>query len=120
MPSGPVECPWGWKWRGPTSIAINPKRGRPSRMRVPPLLGLIAAPSIAAATLVAPTSLVAAAASGTTISLTWADSNTTETGFSVERGLDGVNFAVIGSTGINVTSYLSSGLSSGVRYYYRV
>src|SRR6266403_5117034 len=89
-------------------------------MRFLTLLALLVTPSLSVATLVAPSNLIATATSGTAIKLTWSDSNTTESGFSIERGLDGVAFGVIGSTTANVTSYSSGGLSSGVRYYYRV
>src|SRR5689334_19438411 len=89
-------------------------------MRVRFLLALIATPSISGAALVAPTNLVATATSGTSISVTWADSNTSESGFTIERSPDGATFSVVASTGINVTSYVNGGLTSGGRYYYRV
>src|ERR1051326_186042 len=89
-------------------------------MRILILLASVVTPSLSFATLVAPSSLIATATSGTSIKLTWSDSNTTESGFSIERGLDGCPFGLIGSTATNVTSYTSGGLSSGVRYYYRV
>jgi fibronectin type 3 domain-containing protein len=73
-----------------------------------------------AATLSAPYGLTATAVSGTQIALSWFDASTNEGGFGVERSLDGSNFSEIATTGANETTYTDGGLSSGVRYYYRV
>src|SRR5206468_2446784 len=77
-------------------------------------------PAVSEAGLSAPYGLAATAISGSQIALSWADSNTSESGFGVERSLDGVTFAAVATTGQNVTTYTNGGLSSGVRYYYRV
>ncbi|MDC0504115.1 M6 family metalloprotease domain-containing protein [Verrucomicrobiales bacterium] len=68
----------------------------------------------------APTNLGASAASDTRIDLSWSDNSTDETSFRIERSSDGDSFAEIGSTGANVTSYASTGLSANTTYFYRV
>ena len=67
----------------------------------------------------APTALVAGTASPGQINLTWKDV-IGETGFLVERSLDGINWSTVGSTAVGVTSYQDSGLLTGQRYIYRV
>jgi uncharacterized protein YkwD len=67
----------------------------------------------------APTGLVATGGPRQ-VSLSWADVSG-ETGYKVERSLDGVNgWAQIGTTGVNVTTYQDTGLNAGTTYYYRV
>jgi len=68
----------------------------------------------------APSNLVAATVSSSSINLTWADNSTNELGFSIERSLDGSSFAPALSAAANATSALNTGLSAGVTYYYRV
>jgi titin len=67
-----------------------------------------------------PTSLTATAVSASQINLAWTDTSNNETGFKIERSTDGVTFTQIGTAGTNAASYSSTGLSSGMRYYYRV
>ena len=56
-----------------------------------------------------------------TITLTWQDNSTDETGFKIERSLDGsTNWTEIGSTGVNVVTYQDIGLAPSTAYYYRV
>jgi hypothetical protein len=72
----------------------------------------------------APSSLtasVSATASGSAGLLHWTDNATTELGFKIERGTDGINFTPINVVGANSTSYTDPApLTSGVTYYYRV
>jgi len=68
----------------------------------------------------APSSLFASAANSSAINLSWADNSTNETGFSVERSTDGVNFSAVGGVGANVRSWASTGLAASTKYYYRV
>src|SRR5439155_1374401 len=68
----------------------------------------------------APTSLVATAASSSQINLTWTDNSTNETGFKVERSVDNTTFTQIGTVGVNVKTYASTGLTASTKYYYRV
>ena len=69
---------------------------------------------VEAASLTAPTSLAASAVSSSQITLTWVDTTKSETGFQVERSLSATSgFALIGTTGKNVTSYGDSTVGSG-------
>jgi hypothetical protein len=68
----------------------------------------------------APSELMAVAVSPTQINLAWTDNATTETGFRIERSLDGTSWAPIGTVGANVRSFSDSGLRAGTQYYYRV
>ena len=69
----------------------------------------------------APTNLTAAAAAGqtTAISLAWSDT-VGETGYAVERSVDGVNWSQIGQTGLNVTTYTDNLSFGAMRWWYRV
>jgi carboxypeptidase T len=69
-----------------------------------------------------PTNLAAAAASSSQINLTWTDSDTTESGFKIERctGAGCSDFAQIGTAGANVTSYANTGLTASTSYSYRI
>jgi len=103
------------------TIVSGAHEGRSVRVALTALLTLlILAPSAALAALSAPTGLAATAVSGSQIRLTWSDSNTSETGFAVERSLNGSSFTARATVGVNATSYTDSGLLSGVRYYYRI
>jgi hypothetical protein len=77
--------------------------------------------SVAEAALSPPSSLTAAAVLSSQINLTWVDTNTGETGYSVERSLNSTSgFVVVGTTGKDVKTYPSTGLASATTYYYRV
>jgi large repetitive protein len=68
-----------------------------------------------------PSNLAATAVSGNEIDLTWTDNATDETGFSIERKTgSGGAWAEVGTVGANVTSYASTGLTSGTTYYFRL
>jgi len=72
----------------------------------------------------APTSLVAMAASSSTINLTWTSNSTNETGFHVERAHDSGGgpgtFVQVGSVGASETTYPDTGLTASTTYWYRV
>jgi titin len=87
--------------------------------------GSSAASSVAGATTLpnppaAPSGLGATANSQTQITLNWSDNSANETGFRIERSLDGVNFSLLTNTAANVTSYADTGLNPVTTYYYRV
>ena len=67
-----------------------------------------------------PTNLKASVVSSTQINLSWADNSSNETGFKIERSINGSTFAQIGTTGANTTAYASTGLAASTKYYYRV
>jgi titin len=67
-----------------------------------------------------PGNLVATAISSSQINLTWTDNSAGESGFVIERSLDGTTFTLLTSVGANATSYANTGLSSAATYYYRI
>ena len=69
---------------------------------------------------VAPTNLVANALSRTQINLAWSDNASNETGYLIERSINGTSFTQIASVGANLTSFASTGLTANKKYYYRV
>jgi hypothetical protein len=80
-------------------------------------VSVLAGPAVPAA----PDSLTASA-SGTSVSLAWADRSSNETGFVVERATDSAFSAGFTSfnLGAGATSYTDTGLTAGTTYYYRV
>jgi hypothetical protein len=70
----------------------------------------------------APTNLSATATGSSTIGLAWTDNADNESGFRVERctGAGCTNFAQVGQTGTNATSFGDTGLAPGTTYTYRV
>ncbi len=68
----------------------------------------------------APTNLSATLQAGPQIALAWSDNATNETGFVIERALDGVTFSVLGTVGANTTSFVDSPVSPGITYTYQV
>jgi hypothetical protein len=68
----------------------------------------------------APSNLAASVVSATQINLTWRDNSSDETGFLIERSLDGKTWTQIGSVSANVKSYSATGLSAVTTYYFRV
>ena len=70
---------------------------------------------------VAPSNLMAMAASGTQINLAWTDNSNNEAGFVVERSQSPTGpFAEIGVTGAGVTTYMDTALPPNNTYYYEV
>ncbi|MDB5171735.1 MAG: hypothetical protein JWN51_508, partial [Phycisphaerales bacterium] len=70
-----------------------------------------------------PSNLAAVAASSTQFNLSWKDNSGIETGFDLERktGLGGTFAPVTGSPlPSNTTSYVDTGLTPGVTYYYEI
>ena len=67
----------------------------------------------------APTSLGATAVSSSQINLVWSDVFG-ETGYTIQRSIDGSNWANVSTVGANVTSYSNTGLAANTQYYYRV
>jgi predicted phage tail protein len=67
----------------------------------------------------APTGLVAARQSGR-ITLAWTDSSNNETGFSIERSVDGRAFSPIATVAQNVSTYVDTSPGSSKFVFYRV
>jgi regulation of enolase protein 1 (concanavalin A-like superfamily) len=70
----------------------------------------------------APSNLVATSVNSTTISLSWTDNASNETGFIIERSPDGLSgWTQIATPAADATSYSNSlGLDPNTTYYYRV
>jgi hypothetical protein len=70
----------------------------------------------------APTGLAASALSTSQVRLTWTDRSDNETGFRVERctGSGCTTYALVATTGANVTTWDDSGLATSTTYGYRV
>jgi len=69
----------------------------------------------------APSNLDAVASSASQIDLSWQDNSGNETGFKLERSLDGMApWAAIATLPGNSTNFQDSGVSPGTTYYYRV
>src|SRR3990167_4417078 len=68
----------------------------------------------------APSSLGATATSSSNINLAWTDNASDETGFDIERSLDGANWSALASVGSNVVSYSNGSLAASTTYHYRV
>lgn len=70
--------------------------------------------------LAAPTGLGAAAISMTRIDLKWTDNTDTESGFTVEHSLNGINWSVETTLVEDTTVYTDNNLSPATKHYYRV
>ena len=68
----------------------------------------------------APLNLIVLATNASNILLSWTPGSTRQTGYSIERSLDGVNFAQQLLAGETATNALDSGLLANVTYYYRI
>ncbi len=67
-----------------------------------------------------PSGLGVSVVSQNELKLTWIDGSSDETGFKIERSLDGMSFTQIDTAAENATSYSNSGLLPNTAYYYRV
>jgi len=68
----------------------------------------------------APSAMSATAVSSSAIDLSWTDNSSDETGFNIERSLNGTNFSPLASVGGNVSNYADTGLAADTTYWYRV
>jgi hypothetical protein len=72
----------------------------------------------------APTNLTATLQNGPKVRLTWTDNATVETGFVIERSIDGVNFVAIATVGpknnTGSVNYTDSTVTIGSTFTYRV
>ncbi len=67
-----------------------------------------------------PLNVSAQALTATSVKLTWTDPCSYESGFKVERSLDGVNWTQVALVSANAGSWTNYSLTSGVSYQYRV
>ena len=68
----------------------------------------------------APTVLTVTPLSSGSVTLSWTDNSSNETGFRVERSSDGTTFTVVAVLGPNVTGHTDQGLLPFTAYLYRV
>lgn len=68
----------------------------------------------------APTTLALKVKGSFSIALTWADKSTNETGFIVERSLNGSAYTAVTTVGAGVVAFTDTGLTAATKYYYRV
>lgn len=80
----------------------------------------VTTPPVATSSLVAPSSLVATAASATQVNLSWTDNSSDEAGFRIERSTDAVSFTQVGTTAAGVRTYDAAGLTALTAYTFRV
>ncbi len=69
---------------------------------------------------VAPSNLTAKARGKNKIGLTWKDNSNNEDKFCIYRSLNGVDFNLCATVGLDTTSYVDTGLESKTTYYYKV
>ncbi len=67
-----------------------------------------------------PTELVGELQAGPQISLTWVDNALTETGFIIERSVDGGGFSLLTTLAADTINYVDTDIVSGSAYVYRV
>jgi titin len=68
----------------------------------------------------APSGLTNTAVSSSQINLAWTDNSSNEDGFKIERSSDGTSFSQVGTVGVNVRTFSSTGLQRNRRYWHRV
>ncbi len=68
----------------------------------------------------AATGLTATATGSSTVSLSWTNTATNQTGYEVDRSTDGTTFAAVTTLTAGAVAYADAGLAGGTKYYYRV
>ena len=69
---------------------------------------------------IAPTNLTGSVISTSQVNLSWVDNATNEDGYKIERKSGSGSYAVVGSTGVNLTTFSDLGLTPNTTYTYRV
>ena len=72
-----------------------------------------------AAAIAAPSAFKATAVAFNQVSLKWIDTVVGEDGFKIERSIDGINFAQIGTAIAGATSYTDNTVTANKQYWYR-
>jgi hypothetical protein len=68
----------------------------------------------------APSSLATRSLAYNSVAIGWSDNSSNESGFTVQRSSDGVNFTEIASLGAGAVSFSDATVSARTAYYYRV
>ena len=74
----------------------------------------------AAGTPAAPSGLTATAFSSSQINLSWTNNATNQTGFEIDRSLNGTSFSMLTNVAGTVTTYSDMNLNANTSYWYRV
>jgi hypothetical protein len=118
----PTATPAPLSTATPTATTSTPPTPTPTRTATP--MPMATATRTATPTVsplpAAPSNLTGSAVSASQINLAWADNASNETGFQIERSIDGTTFAQIANVAANVTQYSNTGLSAQTSYSYRV
>jgi hypothetical protein len=93
---------------------FDPYSGKPAKMQ------LVKADIVVHETIDAPSGLTSTALSSSQINLSWVDNASNETGFKIERSLNGSTWTQIATVTADVTTYSDYGLTAATLYYYRV
>ena len=67
-----------------------------------------------------PTNLAITNTGFNTVSLSWTDNASNESGFQIERSEDNIVFSAVGTAAANTTTYTDQNLYGGTLYYYRI
>ena len=68
----------------------------------------------------APTNLLASLVGARSVRLAWGNVPTNELGWEIERSLNGISFAPLGTLGANLTNYTNASLQLSTTYHYRL
>ncbi|HLD35976.1 MAG TPA: DUF2341 domain-containing protein [Planctomycetota bacterium] len=69
---------------------------------------------------VSPSNLITATVYSSAIALQWADDSNNETGFEIERSVNGITYVLLATLPRNTQVYTDTGLVSGTAYAYRI
>ena len=67
-----------------------------------------------------PSALFTTAVSRSSIALGWTDNSSRESNYRIERSRDGLSYTQIAIGGLNVRTFLNTGLRANTLYFYRV
>ena len=82
--------------------------------------GMFEANMLEPETAAAPSGLTITGVNSAEIYLAWTDNANNELGFQIERKTTGGVYAEIATVGVNITSFVDTGLSNNTEYFYRV
>ncbi|TZF83282.1 T9SS type B sorting domain-containing protein [Pedobacter sp. BS3] len=68
----------------------------------------------------APADLLGFYTGATSLKLTWADKSNNETGFEIEKSVDGITFTSLATVAANINTYTVNGITQSQTAYYRV
>jgi hypothetical protein len=105
--------------------ALCPNRGVPIPSIIADLGALLPNDAVGGTVVVtdppdAPSGLTANAPACNQVVISWNDNSDNESGFKIERSLNGSTFTQIATTGANATSYTDAAVSENTTYWYRV